>query len=502
MTANKYLAIFVWLVFLSISLCLIPYHEMWRDELQAWLIARDSASVEELFRNLKYEGHPGLWHFFLYSIAKLFSTPVAMQYFHVLIASCTVFVILRWSPFSILQKILLSFGYFFFYEYSQIARNYALGVLLIFIACALFPKRKDHPIVIATVLFLLSHTSVFGLIFSFWLFLTIWYEELSAKSAINSFSRYAGPYWIASLIVVVGIITSIAQLVPPEDSGFAVAWRFYPSIGGIKSVYASFIGAYFPIPNINLSYWNSIALISNPIYGVISFIGITAVVYSVSRYLISKPSAFFLYISTTVTLSLFFYTKYSGSLRHHGFLFISLVSALWIYSACKEQNLLFKASGFKGASSKNINLLITLLFAVHVAAGLTVVVLDIKNQFSGAKQTANFLLNKGLSNAFIIGDSSPAASAVAGFLPNKQFYFIDGERHGTFIRWDKSRLNTTSTQSLYDASHKFSKDSNVVVLVVNYKIRDGKENFQMIYESVDPVVADEKFFVYQFKPQR
>ena len=36
------------------------HHEMWCDEIQAWLLARDSANVFELFRNLKYEGHPSL----------------------------------------------------------------------------------------------------------------------------------------------------------------------------------------------------------------------------------------------------------------------------------------------------------------------------------------------------------------------------------------------------------------------------------------------------------
>jgi hypothetical protein len=43
---------------------------MWLDELQAWLIARDSSSVIDLFKNLKYEGHPGLWHICLYLISR------------------------------------------------------------------------------------------------------------------------------------------------------------------------------------------------------------------------------------------------------------------------------------------------------------------------------------------------------------------------------------------------------------------------------------------------
>jgi len=33
-------------------------HEPWRDEFQAYLIARSSHSLGELFQNIKYEGHP------------------------------------------------------------------------------------------------------------------------------------------------------------------------------------------------------------------------------------------------------------------------------------------------------------------------------------------------------------------------------------------------------------------------------------------------------------
>ena len=51
---NRY-AILLTAVFLVICGFAISRHEMWRDEIQAWLVARDSASLLDLFRNLKYE---------------------------------------------------------------------------------------------------------------------------------------------------------------------------------------------------------------------------------------------------------------------------------------------------------------------------------------------------------------------------------------------------------------------------------------------------------------
>ena len=101
-----------------IVLFLIQSHEMWRDELQAWLLARDSISITELFQNLKYEGHPGLWHLLLYPLTRISTIPESMQILHVGIAMATVYMIIRYSPFKTFHKIIISTGYFFIFEYS------------------------------------------------------------------------------------------------------------------------------------------------------------------------------------------------------------------------------------------------------------------------------------------------------------------------------------------------------------------------------------------------
>src|SRR5215469_18650132 len=59
---------YAWIIttmFFLLGANLLLHHEMWRDEIQDWLLARDSNSVPRLFANLKYEGHPGLWYLLL-----------------------------------------------------------------------------------------------------------------------------------------------------------------------------------------------------------------------------------------------------------------------------------------------------------------------------------------------------------------------------------------------------------------------------------------------------
>src|SRR5690242_13054728 len=55
------------IVFFVLCLLRTLAHVMWRDELQAWMIARESHSLAELFYNARYEGHPALWFLLLYA---------------------------------------------------------------------------------------------------------------------------------------------------------------------------------------------------------------------------------------------------------------------------------------------------------------------------------------------------------------------------------------------------------------------------------------------------
>ena len=58
-------------IFSIVASLVLFNHEMWRDEIQAWLLARDSSNFLNLLNNLRYEGHTPLWHFLLFPLTKL-----------------------------------------------------------------------------------------------------------------------------------------------------------------------------------------------------------------------------------------------------------------------------------------------------------------------------------------------------------------------------------------------------------------------------------------------
>jgi hypothetical protein len=142
----------------------ISYHEMWRDEMQSWLIARSSLTLSELRDAIRYEGHPALWYLLLYGVTRLTQRPEAMQLLHVVIGSGCAFVFARSAPFPRWARLCFVLGYFSVYEYGVISRNYSIGIFLLFVAAALLPRRHERPWLLGLLLALAAQTTAMALI--------------------------------------------------------------------------------------------------------------------------------------------------------------------------------------------------------------------------------------------------------------------------------------------------------------------------------------------------
>jgi hypothetical protein len=93
------------LLYAIVSTIGILHHEIWLDEAQHFVIARDSASITDLYKNMQYDGHVQLWNYLLYFITHYISAEViAMQLFHLLIINAAVFLFLRFAPFPLWIK--------------------------------------------------------------------------------------------------------------------------------------------------------------------------------------------------------------------------------------------------------------------------------------------------------------------------------------------------------------------------------------------------------------
>jgi hypothetical protein len=119
-------------------------HELWSDELQAWLIARDNHSLFDLFRSLRYEGHPALWYLVLYIPAHISWNPLSMQVINYLFAVAEAWLVLSTRKLHWPVRLLATFSFFIFYNYGAIPRSYMLTMLLLTAAVRCLLGERQH----------------------------------------------------------------------------------------------------------------------------------------------------------------------------------------------------------------------------------------------------------------------------------------------------------------------------------------------------------------------
>ncbi len=218
------------------------HHAMWRDEMQPWVFARDSASIPELFRNMRYETHPRLWYLILFGITRFTSNPAAMQVANFLTMGLAVALFVRFCPFPFYLKALTVFGYFFLYEWGTVSRNYALGVLFSFAFCAYFPKRDKGYIGLAVILFLATQSNLCAAVLaaglSWLLILEAWTDaEVRARIRVRKIDAA-----ISIFLVTAGLLLALWTAIPQPDS-IAAQTYFHspvPSVVRVMCAFASF----------------------------------------------------------------------------------------------------------------------------------------------------------------------------------------------------------------------------------------------------------------------
>ena len=200
-------------LFVLASLVTVLRHEMWRDEFEPWLVAKDNPSLADLYQAIRYEKHPVAWYLVLYIITRLTSAPLSLQLFHVALASLSAWLVLRYAPFRLGQKVLLIFGYYLFFEYNIISRNYALGILSLFLFCVFYTRRRGQPLLWGTCLFVLANTSIYGLMLALSAGAAAGLDIIATKALRKRWTSYA-----ALSLLVLGVILHLLCLAPVPDS--------------------------------------------------------------------------------------------------------------------------------------------------------------------------------------------------------------------------------------------------------------------------------------------
>ena len=482
---NSRLANVLTLVFFILGIIGILNHEMWFDELQAWLIARDSSSLANLLINIKYEGQPGLWHLCLYFINKLTINPVSMQFFHLVIATLAVYLFVQYSPFSQLQKFLFVFSYYIFYEYSLLSRNYSLGVLFIFVFCIYFANRNYFASFF--VVAILANTNIMGLLVAFSLtaILIFDYSIHRRSTLFNSNQKLRIIFGLP--LCISGIFVAIYQILPPPDRKYgqieqelsrlvsdapskSITESVIYHLEKISRTLALIWKSFVPIPDFSKyqSWDTNIALALPTLFqlGVV-LIAISFIVYLLILFS-NQPTVLFLYaLGIGLMLSFMHVITAARHVRHLGYLFIFSLACLWLFNSFNLLKIKLQKEPHKiaGIAKNYQSVFLTTILCLQVVAGVFSYVKDLMYPFTVSKSVASFIKTNRLDRLTIVGSPGFPIASLSAYL-NKPIYDPINEQFGTYVVWSNARDDNIKAEMLVNSIEKKQAQEQQDMLLV------------------------------------
>ena len=453
----------------------LVHHEPWRDEAQAWLIARD-IPLGSLFQHINFEGTPALWHLLLMPFAKLGAPYISLHVLHAIIAISIAGLVLYRSPFPPGIQIPLVFSYFLFWEYAVIARNYSISILLLWLIALLYNHKRLRPLWYAILIFFLYNTNVHSIFVAAALHLLYIYELIETGSTTRSKIAAVG-------VMTLGAVIALGQLTPSPDNYnqglfYLFSWR---------APFIALASAFFPeIPR-------------TAFVTILLGLGIT-LNFILVFFLTSRRLLFILLFSYGGLFYVFLF-KHTGSTRHFGFLLFILLFVLWIaYNQPGFRTRLQQAKWPKrlyrwGTASLSMCLVISMLVAIRTH------IWEYTLPFSGAKDAATFLTEKGLDRYTLVAHPSVKGCALAPYLEKTAFWYPDIQDYGSYITWNTRYLehrDISIHEALQRASAVLGSEESFLVLLDEPMPPILENEYTLLYQTPSEVFGygEEYYFIY------
>lgn len=478
---------------------LVLNHEYWRDEVRSWHLASESLTFLDLIKITKVnEGSPSLWYIILYLISHYITKNFfVMKLFHILISTTTSFLILKFSPFNKRIKILLIFSYFFFYEYSIISRNYALGLLLIIILLILYKNIRKNLLLISITILLLGQVNTLAFIISIGFFLLIFSKSIYFLRYHNLKKIFFSLY---IFIFFLSILIFLWQLLPQESTkviNYSTILNIFFKKSTYEVISSNIISSFFQAPVFTLNFWNSnilVNLLSNT--NIWLRLILSLFIFSVPLFFLKKKATY-LYLFTGLIYLIGFSIYLNNSARHFGHLFILLIACIWISNIEKNDTYFIK-----NICNKKIQYFVLyIILSVSIFGSITAFYFDYKYPFSNGKYVAEYIEKNFDKNSLaIVGYLDYATETIAGYL-EKDFYYPNSRDFKKLVDWGK-RSSSVSISGIFDEAKFFANNGKKVLVILNGNItqKEPPEDYLLLDMKLDnSIVADESYKLFALK---
>jgi hypothetical protein len=444
-------------------------------------MARFSDSLRDLYLVARYDTHFMLWNVVLWILTRFTHNCQAMQWLHLALATASVWVLVRFGPFSRVQKALYCFGYFAVFEYCLIAREYVWIGLLLFSLCAVRARRKDSFVVQAVILFLLSNINALATIIAFSFVAASAWEHIRDRDVGELWATRKGVLILSCVILCAALLGDALQSIKPKD---ALAFRGWPLpmtdsnfVVTLCDVWRGYVPIPRPFPHFSHSLrlvWGSNFLLDAApqtlaLGGTLSLglLGMSA--WTLRR----SPMSVTWYLLGSALMLLFHFVVSVSYLRHDGLYFILYLACLWCgHTRGRDQK---PRSAPTSLPVQMERFFLPSILALQVVAGAYAWVLHLMTPFSASKLAAEFIRQHGYANLLIIGSREGYVTPVAAYL-DRPIYYPDSGRYGTFSLDNTARHDLSVQELMQSVTQMAMKAHGDTLLVCNSRVvisRDG-----------------------------
>jgi len=463
-----------WLLFgayVVLTVWLTANHELWRDEADSWLLARDG-SLLDIFKIMPDAGHPPLWYLLLKPFASAGLSWRWMQAINLLAMCLATGLLIFKSGFDLIFVAPVVLSFVFSYEFPVVARNYSLGILGLFLYSAIYRSRHRNN----SVRLILSHILM--------CFSTVHFLGLAAvlflDRGVTAFKK--NKIWMNFLRES---LKSERIFLPLFVLSVAILW---PSGKGQFS--ADFFEHFIP-----MNFRDSVAQSILPFEPATSLtfvlaVSVYALVLASNREFVRTAGLFFAGVG--IISAIFIFKYYSGTPRHSGLFFVWLCACMWMTAPTPAS---------AGLPLFHRRRLAPIAMWMACAWNLPVVAsvweLEATRNFSDAHEAAKVLNSAPASGRQVVCWIRRNCMAILPYLSSDQkFWYPLINREGTFDFWDK-KSNAVTEMAI---NHSIGIDEVLRLLPSHFK-NWGKSDGPL-FVSTWPIIDPEKFGLKLLSPAK
>ncbi len=464
------------LLFIAVGCFILKfkYHELWKDEWQPWLLARDK-SFPDLLQFLHLEGHPSLWFTYLKpwalvsNIAGLLPDQQVLLFesAHGLLFLVALYILLFRFKMPLAFRLAMACGFYFFYQYGVVNRGYVLLILLSFLLVDLLKEKGKINGWTVVILFLLCQTEVYGVFVAGALMLGFLVDFYQKENTISFWKNKS--LLLNAMAALVGLALFVLTVYPRSSHEVVGLNTDEILIDNLAhSIQGNFANAFWigVIPDTNVFGYSALDVMAG-----LLLLGFFVWFFWRDKSLLA---AFLVYMLGAVLFGTFIY---QGGVRHWGINFIFFMVLTEMYYRRNESLPKVKMA------------LVATFLLCQLYYNFLAINKDVKHPFSNAYATAQLIKREVPENAIIVAINKFETVPVVAYVGRDIYSLPDGNPF-TYYKWlDKVYFPIEAELKVFA---QYKKRTGLIILspkplskdrYPNIKIWKSFENYNMKKEN-------------------